>query len=125
MCACLCRCSIFRCMVEHIGLLTTVVRRRDGIKLWLPNARLAAEPLPNVSRSEKRWEGFKACRSLKLSRVLLRTRKCAKPWQLDARLAAAALPDFSRSRGKLASSCACLCWEILTGRLGHKNFWKC
>ncbi len=46
-----------RCMVEHIGLLTTVVRRRDGIKLWLPNARLAAEPLPNVSRSEKRWEG--------------------------------------------------------------------
>ncbi len=36
------------------------IRSNHGsAKLWLPNARLAVEPLPNVSRSEKRWEGFK------------------------------------------------------------------
>lgn len=29
------------------------------MKCWVPNARLAAETVPNVSRSEPRWEGFK------------------------------------------------------------------
>eukprot|EP00208_Stichococcus_sp_RCC1054_P005886 CAMPEP_0206144266 /NCGR_PEP_ID=MMETSP1473-20131121/23556_1 /ASSEMBLY_ACC=CAM_ASM_001109 /TAXON_ID=1461547 /ORGANISM="Stichococcus sp, Strain RCC1054" /LENGTH=1146 /DNA_ID=CAMNT_0053540037 /DNA_START=541 /DNA_END=3978 /DNA_ORIENTATION=- len=45
--------------VEEIGLLNTVVVRWDGVKCWVPNARLAAETVPNVSRSEPRWEGFK------------------------------------------------------------------
>lgn len=48
--------------MEEIGLLNTVVVRWDGVKLWLPNARLAAEAVPNVSRSEDRWEGFKVGR---------------------------------------------------------------
>lgn len=47
------------CNVEEIGLLNTVVVRWDGVKLWLPNVRLAEAPLPNVSRSNDRWEGFK------------------------------------------------------------------
>jgi hypothetical protein len=43
-----------------------VVRhRRDVLKLWLPNAKLAENPLTNVSRSGDRWEGFKVITSAK------------------------------------------------------------
>ena len=29
------------------------------MRLWYPNARLAADPVANVSRSAPRWEGFR------------------------------------------------------------------
>ena len=46
-----------------LGALTLCVSvRRDGLKLWLPNAKLAENPLTNVSRSGDRWEGFKVIR---------------------------------------------------------------
>ena len=44
--------------VAAIGLLHTQLQRWDGVRVWWPNARLAAEPVANVSRSAKRWEGL-------------------------------------------------------------------
>ena len=45
--------------VAAIGLLHTQLQRWDGVRVWWPNARLAAEPVANVSRSAKRWEGLR------------------------------------------------------------------
>lgn len=45
--------------VAAIGLLHTQLQRWDGVRVWWPNARLAAEPVANVSRSAKRWEGMR------------------------------------------------------------------
>ena len=33
--------------------------RWDGVKVWYPNAKLNAEAVFNVTRSDPRWEGFK------------------------------------------------------------------
>lgn len=41
------------------SLLHTRLQRWDGVRLWYPNARLAADPVANVSRSAPRWEGLK------------------------------------------------------------------
>ncbi len=82
-----------------------VFQSPGSAKLWLPNARLAAEPLPNVSRSEKRWEGFKVLfrfSSVKTnaSDVPFSARKAQSCGCLNARLAAEPLPNVSRSENR-------------------------
>ena len=45
--------------VVGASLLHTRLQRWDGVRLWYPNARLAADPVANVSRSAPRWEGLR------------------------------------------------------------------
>lgn len=42
--------------VEEIALVTCVLRRWDGARLWWPNNLLSANPLINLSRSNNKWE---------------------------------------------------------------------
>lgn len=48
--------------VEEIALLNTVLVRWDGARLWFPNARLNAESLLNLTRSNNKAESFKVRR---------------------------------------------------------------
>lgn len=45
--------------VEEIALLNTVLLRADGTRCYLSNARLAGEPLANLSRSANKSESIK------------------------------------------------------------------
>ena len=58
--------------VEEMALLNTALLRWDGVRVYVPNALLLAEPLANVTRSRARWEGFKA-----RARALRRRRRLA------------------------------------------------
>lgn len=58
-----------RCKVEEISLLNTTVVRWDGVKVWYPNAKLNAEAVFNVTRSNPRWEGFKVEPTLKKFKI--------------------------------------------------------
>ena len=42
--------------VEEIALVTCVLRRWDGARLWWPNNLLCNNPLINLSRSNNKWE---------------------------------------------------------------------
>ena len=45
--------------VVEISLQTTAIVRWDGIKLWVPNSKIRAGEVANISSSQNRWEGFK------------------------------------------------------------------
>ena len=47
------------CRVEEISLLTTVMVRMDGSRVWVPNGRLSSDALLNISRSEKKCESIR------------------------------------------------------------------
>ena len=42
--------------MEEIALVTCVLRRWDGARLWWPNNLLDSNPLINLSRSNNKWE---------------------------------------------------------------------
>lgn len=45
--------------VVEISLQTTALVRWDGIKMWIPNSKIRAGEVANISSSQNRWEGFK------------------------------------------------------------------
>ena len=45
--------------MEEIRLLSTILVRWDGIKIYYPNFKLSNEAVMNVTRSANRWESFK------------------------------------------------------------------
>lgn len=47
------------CVVEELSLVSTVMRRWDGTRIWYPNSKLGAMPLLNMSRSDAKVELFK------------------------------------------------------------------
>lgn len=47
------------CVVEELSLVSTVMRRWDGTRIWYPNVKLGAMPLLNMSRSDAKVELFK------------------------------------------------------------------
>lgn len=45
--------------VEEISLSTIVVRRGDGVRMWVPTTQLVPKTCQNISRSDNRSEAFK------------------------------------------------------------------
>ena len=48
------------CQVEEMALQNITLRRSDGLRIFYPIVKLCTEPVFNVTRSNNRWEGFKA-----------------------------------------------------------------
>ena len=49
-----------RAQVEEMALQNITLRRSDGLRIFYPIVKLCTEPVFNVTRSNNRWEGFKA-----------------------------------------------------------------